>query len=68
MKYERFNGKSWNFSTKDWTFYRKMMAIAGGEVSSERFQRLIEALILYAYENDLGAIRNAFHQANMEDK
>lgn len=65
MSYSRFNGKSWNFQTMDWTFYQKMKALTGTtkEMNEERFRSLITALIEDAYENNVGGIRDAFFHA-----
>jgi len=55
MKYEKFNGKSWVFSTKDFSLYQRMKAVAGSSnLTNEKVQALFKMLIIYAYENDLG--------------
>jgi len=68
MKYVKFSGKSWVFSTKDFSLYQRMMAIAGSNLTNEKVQALFEMLIIYAYENDLGDLRNAFYQSYLREK
>lgn len=70
MSYTKFNGRSWVFTTKDWTFYQKMRALSGtsGDINDARFRALIHSLIDYAYENDLGELRSVFYRTYTDEK
>lgn len=71
MSYTKFSRRSWVFTCSDWTQYQKIRAITGisqGEINEEKFRALMSSLIDYAYENDLGGLRNAFYHAYTDEK